>query len=203
MSTTAAGSTSSSSSAGAVERRVDSARDEPGALHRGARAGRGRQRGPAALRRRGLRARLRHARGRRPARSSSACAGATPTGTRSRRPRPRSARRRSSSSIRVDVDLPQLVVPDVRAAMPAAAALFFGDPTARARRRRDHRHEREDDHRVPARAILEADGRQTGLLTNIERRVGGESARPGSTRPRRSTCSGCSARWPTPATAPA
>src|SRR4249919_2653646 len=30
----------------------------------------------------------------------------------------------------LDVDLPQLVVPDVRAAMPVAAALFFGNPTA-------------------------------------------------------------------------
>src|SRR6185503_17820965 len=30
----------------------------------------------------------------------------------------------------VDVGLPQLVVPDVRRAMPAAATLFFGDPTA-------------------------------------------------------------------------
>src|SRR5262252_8237578 len=30
----------------------------------------------------------------------------------------------------VAVELPQLVVPDVRRAMPAAAALFFDDPTA-------------------------------------------------------------------------
>ena len=51
------------------------------------------------------------------------------------------------------------------------------------------------------RAILEAAGRQTGLLTNIERRVGGEAAPDrASTRPRRSTSSACSARWPTAAT---
>src|SRR4051812_11966582 len=29
----------------------------------------------------------------------------------------------------LDLALPQLVVPDVRAAMPAAARVFFGDPT--------------------------------------------------------------------------
>src|SRR4029450_10756326 len=30
----------------------------------------------------------------------------------------------------LDVDVPQLVVPSVRAAMPRAATAFFGDPTA-------------------------------------------------------------------------
>jgi UDP-N-acetylmuramoyl-L-alanyl-D-glutamate--2,6-diaminopimelate ligase len=81
------------------------------------------------------------------------------------------------------VALPQLVVSDVRAAMPVAASLFFRDPS----------------HELPVaavtgtngktttafllRAILEADGRQTGLLTNIERRVGGTSRPTGLNTP--------------------
>ena len=84
----------------------------------------------------------------------------------------------------------------------AAATLFFGDPTARARRRRGHR--ARTGRRRPRSCCTrssQADGRQAGLLTNIERRVGGESAadraqhargdRPAAALPR---------RWSTPAT---
>ena len=43
----------------------------------------------------------------------------------------------------------------------------------RARDRRRHRHERQDDDRVPVRALLEADGRQTGLLGTVKSVIGG------------------------------
>jgi UDP-N-acetylmuramoyl-L-alanyl-D-glutamate--2,6-diaminopimelate ligase len=83
----------------------------------------------------------------------------------------------------LSVALPQLLVTDVRAAMPKAAALFFGGPS----------------HELPVaavtgtngktttafllHAILEASGRQSGLLTNIERRVGGTPAATGLNTP--------------------
>ena len=75
---------------------------------------------------------------------------------------------------RLDLDVPQLVVPSVRAAMGPAAADFFGRPS--------------DELEVAAvtgtngktttafllHAILEAAGRRPALLTNIRRVVGGE-----------------------------
>ena len=83
----------------------------------------------------------------------------------------------------LSVALPQLVVTNVRAVMPKAAALFFGAPS----------------HELPVaavtgtngktttafllHAILEASGRQSGLLTNIERRVGGTPAATGLNTP--------------------
>jgi UDP-N-acetylmuramoyl-L-alanyl-D-glutamate--2,6-diaminopimelate ligase len=77
----------------------------------------------------------------------------------------------------VDVALPQLVVPDVRAAMPAAATVFFGDPTRELDVGAVTGTNGKTTSAFLLHAILEADGRQAGLLTNIERRVGGE-ARP-------------------------
>src|SRR6266498_741187 len=59
----------------------------------------------------------------------------------------------------LELNVPQVVVPSVRAAMPRAAVEFFGKPTAA----------------YLLRAILEAAGRGTGFLSNIERRVGGET----------------------------
>jgi|SRR5579862_751345 len=75
----------------------------------------------------------------------------------------------------LDLPVPQLIVASVRRTMPAVAAVFFGNPS----------------HGLPVagitgtngktttafllRSILEAAGRRPGLLTNIERRVGGES----------------------------
>ena len=46
--------------------------------------------------------------------------------------------------------VPEVLVDDVRGAMATAAARFHGDPTATLAGRRHHRHEREDDHDVPA-----------------------------------------------------
>jgi UDP-N-acetylmuramoyl-L-alanyl-D-glutamate--2,6-diaminopimelate ligase len=84
---------------------------------------------------------------------------------------------------RLPLEVPQLVVPTVRAAMPPAAVEFFGDPT--------------DELPVAAItgtngktttafllwSILAAAGRQSGLLTNIERRVGGEPRAVGLNTP--------------------
>lgn len=74
----------------------------------------------------------------------------------------------------LDLDVPQLIVPSVRAAMPRAAVAFFDDPTAE----------------LPVAAITGTNGKTTtayllwsilteageraGLLTNVERRVGDE-----------------------------
>ena len=71
--------------------------------------------------------------------------------------------------------LPQLVVPDVRAAMPAAATLFFGDPTRELDVAAITGTNGKTTSAFLLHAILQADGRQAGLLTNIERRVGGET----------------------------
>src|SRR6476659_10114879 len=81
------------------------------------------------------------------------------------------------------LDVPQLVVPSVRAAMPPAAVAFFGDPTAE----------------LPVAAvtgtngktttayllwpILDAAGRKPALLTNVERRVGDEQRAVGLNTP--------------------
>ncbi|HEX6662462.1 MAG TPA: UDP-N-acetylmuramoyl-L-alanyl-D-glutamate--2,6-diaminopimelate ligase [Gaiellaceae bacterium] len=95
--------------------------------------------------------------------------------------------RRGASALVVerplDVDVPQLVVPSVRAAMPRAAVEFFGDPTAE----------------LPVAAITGTNGKTTtayllwsilstagehpGLLTNVERRVGGEARAVGLNTP--------------------
>ena len=50
----------------------------------------------------------------------------------------------------LELAVPQLVVEDSRRAMATAAAEFFGHPTAGARGRGRHGHERQDDDRVPA-----------------------------------------------------
>ena len=100
----------------------------------------------------------------------------------------------------VDVPLPQLVVPDVRRRCRAAATLFFGDPTSDLDVAAITGTNGKTTSAFLLHAILEADGRQAGLLTNIERRVGGERRPTGLTRPRRSTCSASSGRWRTRAT---
>ena len=80
----------------------------------------------------------------------------------------------------------------------AAAALFFGEPSAELDGRGGHRHEREDDDRVPA-ARDPRGGRPPERPADEHRapRRRRAAARPASTRPRRSTCSGCCARWST------
>src|SRR5262245_20037263 len=83
----------------------------------------------------------------------------------------------------VDVALPQLVVPDVRAAMPAAATLFFGDPTRALDVAAITGTNGKTTSAFLLHAILEASGRRAGLLTNIVRRVGGEPRQLGLNTP--------------------
>jgi UDP-N-acetylmuramoyl-L-alanyl-D-glutamate--2,6-diaminopimelate ligase len=79
--------------------------------------------------------------------------------------------------------VPQLVVPDVRAAMPAAAALFFGDPTQSLQVAAITGTNGKTTSAFLLHAILSAAGRRAGLLTNIERLVGGESRPTGLNTP--------------------
>src|SRR5579862_225430 len=72
------------------------------------------------------------------------------------------------------VELPQLVVPDTRAAMAPAATLFFGDPTRELAVAGVTGTNGKTTTAFLLHAILRAAGRRPGLLTNIERRVGGE-----------------------------
>ena len=98
----------------------------------------------------------------------------------------------------------QAVVGDARAAMAHAAVALLRRPDRRAAGRRDHRHERQDDDRVPGpphprarrRPDRPAGDREAGRR---RRRRGRSSARPR----RRSTCRRPSGGWSTPATAPA
>jgi UDP-N-acetylmuramoyl-L-alanyl-D-glutamate--2,6-diaminopimelate ligase len=81
------------------------------------------------------------------------------------------------------VALPQLVVADVRAAMPVAAVLFFADPSAGLAVAGVTGTNGKTTTAFLLRAVLEAAGRRTGLLTNIERRVGGEPRPTGLNTP--------------------
>src|SRR6266542_2333510 len=73
---------------------------------------------------------------------------------------------------KLDLDVPQLVVPDVRAAMPRAAVEFFDDPTAQLPVAAVTGTNGKTTTAYLLRSILAAAGRQPGLLTNVERRVG-------------------------------
>jgi UDP-N-acetylmuramoyl-L-alanyl-D-glutamate--2,6-diaminopimelate ligase len=84
---------------------------------------------------------------------------------------------------RIDSPLPQLVVPDVRAAMPSAATLFFGQPTTELEVAAVTGTNGKTTTAFLLHAILEAAGRSPGLLTNIERRVGGASVPTGLNTP--------------------
>jgi UDP-N-acetylmuramoyl-L-alanyl-D-glutamate--2,6-diaminopimelate ligase len=75
---------------------------------------------------------------------------------------------------RLELDVPQLVVPSVRAAMPRAAVEFFGDPTARLPVAAITGTNGKTTTAYLLWAILAAAGEQPGLLTNVERRVGAE-----------------------------
>ncbi len=81
------------------------------------------------------------------------------------------------------VDVPQLVVDDVRAAMPSAAVAFFGDPTAQLPVAGITGTNGKTTTAYLLRSILEAAGRRVGFLTNIERRVGGEPRAVGLNTP--------------------
>ena len=71
------------------------------------------------------------------------------------------------------VQVPQLVVPSVRQAMPVAANLFFGDPSAELTVAAVTGTNGKTTSAFLLRSILDAAGRRPGVLTNIERRVGG------------------------------
>jgi UDP-N-acetylmuramoyl-L-alanyl-D-glutamate--2,6-diaminopimelate ligase len=83
----------------------------------------------------------------------------------------------------LDVDVPQLVVPDVRAAMPRAAVEFFGDPTAELPVAAITGTNGKTTTAYLLAAILEAAGEKPGLLTNVERRVGDEVREVGLNTP--------------------
>jgi UDP-N-acetylmuramoyl-L-alanyl-D-glutamate--2,6-diaminopimelate ligase len=72
----------------------------------------------------------------------------------------------------LEVDVPQLLVEDVRAAMPQAAVEFFGDPTRELDVAAVTGTAGKTTTTYLLHAILEAAGRRPGLLTNLERRVG-------------------------------
>jgi len=83
----------------------------------------------------------------------------------------------------LDVDVPQLVVSDVRASMPIAASLFFDDPSLELRVAAVTGTNGKTTTAFLIHAILDAAGSQPGLLTNIERRVGGERRPTGLNTP--------------------
>ena len=69
--------------------------------------------------------------------------------------------------------VPQLVVASVRDAMPAGAVEFFGDPSRELEVAGITGTNGKTTTAFLLHAVLEAAGRRPGLLTNIERRVGG------------------------------
>jgi UDP-N-acetylmuramoyl-L-alanyl-D-glutamate--2,6-diaminopimelate ligase len=83
----------------------------------------------------------------------------------------------------VPVELPQLVVPDSRAAMPVAASLFFDNPSGALEVAAITGTNGKTTTAFLLHSILEASGQRTGLLTNIERRVGGEPRPTGLNTP--------------------
>src|SRR3954453_17634064 len=83
----------------------------------------------------------------------------------------------------VPVDIPQLKVPSVRAAMAPAAARFFGDPSRELDVAAVTGTNGKTTTAFLLHAILDAAGCRPGLLTNIERRVGGEPRPTGLNTP--------------------
>jgi UDP-N-acetylmuramoyl-L-alanyl-D-glutamate--2,6-diaminopimelate ligase len=81
------------------------------------------------------------------------------------------------------IDVPQLVVESVRSAMPRAAVAFYGDPTAELPVVGITGTNGKTTTAYLLRSILEAAGRRVGFLTNIERRVGGETQPVGLNTP--------------------
>jgi len=73
----------------------------------------------------------------------------------------------------LDVTVPQVVVPSVRQAMPRAAVAFFGDPTAQLEVVGVTGTNGKTTTAFFLHSILDAAGRRSGLLSNVERRVGG------------------------------
>jgi UDP-N-acetylmuramoyl-L-alanyl-D-glutamate--2,6-diaminopimelate ligase len=74
----------------------------------------------------------------------------------------------------VEVDVPQLTVPSVRAAMGPASVRFFGDPSRELEVAAVTGTNGKTTTAFLLRSILDEAGRRPALLTNIERRIGGE-----------------------------
>ena len=72
----------------------------------------------------------------------------------------------------LELDVPQPVVPTVRAAMPRAATVFFGDPTAELSVAAITGTNGKTTTAYLLWSILNAAGKRPALLTNVERRVG-------------------------------
>jgi UDP-N-acetylmuramoyl-L-alanyl-D-glutamate--2,6-diaminopimelate ligase len=77
------------------------------------------------------------------------------------------------SQRRLNLGVPEAVVADVRAAMAPAAARFYGDPTAQLQVVGVTGTNGKTTTAFLVRALLEADGRQTGLLGTVTSIVGG------------------------------
>jgi len=84
---------------------------------------------------------------------------------------------------RVAVDVPQIVVPDVRAAIGPAAVRFFGDPSRELEVAAVTGTNGKTTTAFLLHSILAAAGRSPALLTNIERRIGGEPRPTGLNTP--------------------
>ncbi|MGH3003539.1 MAG: Mur ligase family protein, partial [Gaiellaceae bacterium] len=84
---------------------------------------------------------------------------------------------------RLDVAVPQVVVPDVRAAMGPAAVRFFGDPSRELDVAAVTGTNGKTTTAFLLHSILSAAGRRPALLTNIERRIGGEKRPTGLNTP--------------------
>jgi UDP-N-acetylmuramoyl-L-alanyl-D-glutamate--2,6-diaminopimelate ligase len=83
----------------------------------------------------------------------------------------------------VDVDVPQLTVPSVRAAMGPASVRFFGDPSRELEVAAVTGTNGKTTTAFLLRSILDEAGRTPALLTNIERRIGGEQQPTGLNTP--------------------
>ena len=83
----------------------------------------------------------------------------------------------------LDVDVPQVEVADVRRAMAGAAAIFYGDPTAQLNVAGITGTNGKTTTAYLVRSVLEADGRQTGLLGTVKSIVGGVDQEAGRTTP--------------------
>jgi UDP-N-acetylmuramoyl-L-alanyl-D-glutamate--2,6-diaminopimelate ligase len=83
----------------------------------------------------------------------------------------------------VEADVPQLVVPTVRRAMPVAASAFYGHPSADLDVAAITGTNGKTTTAFLLASILDAAGRRPALLTNIERRVGGQSRATGLNTP--------------------
>ena len=83
----------------------------------------------------------------------------------------------------VDAVVPQLQVASVRAAMPAAARVFFGDPSAELEVAAVTGTNGKTTTAFLLHSILAEAGRRPALLTNIRRMVGGEERQTGLNTP--------------------